>query len=78
MQPLPLTQAPLHADCFVVEVDGDGAFLARLRELGIEAGAQLRVLKPGRSLLLGVGESRLALRAAEAAAVRVCVVASAV
>lgn len=71
VDPIPLTWAPASAECTVVDVAGDGAFLARLRELGIEAGAPLRVLRPGRTLLLGVGSARLALRAAEAASVRV-------
>jgi Fe2+ transport system protein FeoA len=70
---VPLTHAPLRSECYVTDVAGDGAFLERLRELGIEVGAQVRVLRPGRSLLLGVGECRLALRATEASAVSVCV-----
>ena len=71
VDPIPLTSAPAAVECLVVDVAGDGAFLSRLRELGIEVGAPLRVLRPGPTLLLGVGAGRLALRAAEAASVRV-------
>ena len=72
MNTVPLPQAPANADCFVVGVEGDGPLLERLREMGIEVGGQLRVLRSGRSMLLHVGDTRLALRAPEAAAVQVC------
>ena len=72
VNPVPLPQAPQDADCFVVGVEGDGVLLSRLREMGIEIGGHLRVLRSGRSMLLNVGDTRLALRAPEAAAVQVC------
>jgi Fe2+ transport system protein FeoA len=68
---LPLSHAPAATDCVVVDVAGDGPLVARLRELGIEVGAPLRVVRPGRTLLLHLGDGRVALRAADAAGVRV-------
>ena len=52
---------------------GDGPFVSRLRELGLEVGSAVRVLRGGPTLVVGIGAGRLALRAAEATAVRVCV-----
>lgn len=77
MGPISLSSASTTCECTVVDVAGDGSFLARLRELGIDVGAPLRVLRPGRTLLIGVAGSRLALRATDAARVRVLVAAPA-
>ena len=50
---------------FVMRVVGSGAFAHRLEELGVTAGAWIRVLRPGNPLLVQVGETRLCLRGDE-------------
>jgi len=72
MKPLSLTSVTANTECFVVDVDGDCPFLSRLRELGVEAGAALTVVRPAPSLVLRIGETRIALRSDEAACVHVC------
>lgn len=67
-----LTALPANTECFVVDVTGDCPFLSRLRELGIEAGAAITVIRPAPSLVLRVGETRIALRSDDAAGVHVC------
>ena len=64
-----LTAVPAGTECLVVEVDGDCSFLNRLRELGVEAGSPLTVVRAAPALVVRLGESRIALRSDEAACV---------
>ena len=46
----------------VEEVHGEPCWVGRMAELGIRHGCRLRVLQPGRTCVLEVGECRLTLR----------------
>ena len=59
-------------EAIVVELPGTDRLSARLRELGVLPGAHLRVLRTGSRLVVQIGEARLALRRADAAAIQVC------
>jgi Fe2+ transport system protein FeoA len=48
----------------IVELEGDGAWVSRLVELGLRPGSRLRMLQPGYPCLIQVGEMRLSLRLA--------------
>jgi Fe2+ transport system protein FeoA len=67
-----LTAVPAGTECFVVGVDGDCPFLSRLRELGVEEGSALVVVRAAPALVVRLGETRIALRSDEAACVSVC------
>lgn len=56
----------------VAEVAGPARFAARLRELGLLPGARVRLLRAGSALVVQIGETRLAIRRSDAAAIRVC------
>ena len=58
-------------DAVVVDVPWTDRLSCRLRELGLLPGARLRVLRTGTRLVIQIGEARLALRRADAAAIRV-------
>ena len=58
--PLELLQRGEQAD--VAEVHGEPGWVGRMAELGIRVGSRLRVLQPGATCVLLVGESRLTLR----------------
>lgn len=58
-------------DAIVVEVPWADRLSCRLRELGLLPGVRLRVLRTGSRLVIQIGESRLALRRADAVAIRV-------
>ncbi|HJP31934.1 MAG: ferrous iron transport protein A [Candidatus Latescibacteria bacterium] len=58
-------------DAIVVDVPWADRLSCRLRELGLLPGVRLRVLRTGTRLVIQVGEARLALRRADAAAIRV-------
>ena len=59
------------AEAVVVDLPGTDRLSARLRELGILPGVRLRVLRTGSRLVVQIGEDRLALRRADAAAILV-------
>lgn len=46
----------------IVQVDGDGATLRRLREMGIEPGVMIRIARAGSPVILHVHGARLCLR----------------
>ena len=46
----------------IVQVDGDGATLRRLRELGIEPGAEVRIARAGSPVIVHIHGARLCLR----------------
>lgn len=46
----------------IVQIDGDGATLRRLREMGIEPGAMVRIARAGSPVILHVHGARLCLR----------------
>lgn len=56
----------------VSQVLGESAQAQRLRELGLHPGAEVRMVQPGASCIIGIGERRLCLRAGECAQVMVC------
>ena len=58
-------------DAIVVDVPWADRLSCRLRELGLLPGVRLRVLRTGSRLVIQIGEARLALRRADAAAIRV-------
>lgn len=58
-------------DAIVVDVPCGDRLSCRLRELGLLPGVRLRVLRTGTRLVIQIGEARLALRRADAAAIRV-------
>ena len=60
------------AEAIVVDLPGADRLSARLREQGILPGVHLRVLRTGSRLVVQIGEARLALRRADAAAIQVC------
>lgn len=75
-EPLPekgrLSEWRRGAEAVVVDLPGTDRLSTRLRELGILPGARLRVLRTGSRLVVQIGEARLALRRADAAAIAVC------
>jgi len=58
--PLDLLQTGQSAD--VAELHGEPAWVTRMAELGVRAGARLRMLRAGSPCLLQVGDARLSLR----------------
>ena len=58
-------------DAIVVDVPWADRLSCRLREMGLIPGIRLRVLRTGTRLVIQIGEARLALRRADAAAIRV-------
>lgn len=68
--PLNLSQLPRHSEAVVAEVSAPARLAARLRELGFLPGEHLRVLRSGTALIVQIGQTRLALRRKDAAAVR--------
>ena len=58
-------------DAIVVDVPWADRLSCRLREMGLLPGVRLRVLRTGTRLVIQLGEARLALRRADAAAIRV-------
>ena len=58
-------------DAIVVDVPWADRLSCRLREMGLLPGVRLRVLRTGTRLVIQIGEARLALRRADAAAIRV-------
>ncbi|MEE2657725.1 MAG: ferrous iron transport protein A [Candidatus Latescibacterota bacterium] len=59
-------------DALVVDLPWTDRLSLRLRELGLLPGTRVRVLRTGSRLVIQIGEARLALRRADAAAIRVC------
>ncbi len=47
----------------IYEVNGDAALVHRLDEMGVRAGAMLRMVRPGESCIVLVNNHRLSLRA---------------
>ena len=68
--PLDLSQLPRHSEAVVAEVSAPARLAARLRELGFLPGEHLRVLRSGTALIVQIGQTRLALRRKDAAAIR--------
>lgn len=68
--PLDLSQLPRHSEAVVAEVSAPARLAVRLRELGFLPGEHLRVLRSGTALIVQIGQTRLALRRKDAAAVR--------
>jgi ferrous iron transport protein A len=46
----------------IAEISGEPSWVGRMAELGVRAGARLRVLQRGSPCLLQVGNSRLSVR----------------
>ena len=68
--PLNLSQLPRHSEAIVAEISAPARLAARLRELGFLPGEHLRVLRSGTALIVQIGQTRLALRRRDAAAIR--------
>lgn len=68
----PLSHCPVGSQGTVAEVAGTGRLSARLREFGLLPGVRVRLLRAGSSVVVQIGETRLALRRCDAEAIRVC------
>ena len=68
--PLDLSQLPRHGEAVIAEISAPARLAARLRELGFLPGEHLRVLRSGTALIVQIGQTRLALRRRDAAAIR--------
>ena len=68
--PLDLSQLPRHSEAVVAGISAPARLAARLRELGFLPGEHLRVLRSGTALIVQIGQTRLALRRRDAAAIR--------
>ena len=68
--PLDLSQLPRHSEAVVAEISAPARLAARLRELGFLPGEHLRVLRSGTALIVQIGQTRIALRRRDAAAIR--------
>jgi Fe2+ transport system protein FeoA len=66
----PLTACQSGEEGEVTEIEGDCHMARRLRELGVETGARLRVIQQGSPVIIQAGESRLCLRAELAEAIK--------
>ena len=66
---LDLSQLPPNCEAVIAAITAPPQLAARLRELGFLPGQPLRVLRAGSSLIVQIGESRLALRRNDAAAI---------
>ena len=60
MLPLECLQSNEHAE--VADVVGDPAWVARMADLGVHHGAQLRMVAPGSPCLFQLGQCQLCLR----------------
>jgi len=67
---LDLSQLPRHVEAVIAEIAGPAHLAARLRELGFLPGEHLCVLRSGAALIVQIGQTRLALRRQDAAAIR--------
>jgi Fe2+ transport system protein FeoA len=65
-----LSQLPPRCEAIVASIDAPPRLASRLRDLGFLPGATLRVLRSGSALIVQIGETRLALRRRDAAAIR--------
>lgn len=72
-EPKPLVDWPLHQPATVVTISPTGAFAARLGQLGIRSGMSVTPLMqtPGKGIVLGAGELRIALDRASAGRIHV-------
>jgi Fe2+ transport system protein FeoA len=68
----PLSRCVVGSQNIVTEVAGTSPLSTRLRELGLLPGVRVRVLRAGSSLVIQIGETRLAVRRDDADAIRVC------
>ncbi|MCS7016913.1 MAG: ferrous iron transport protein A [Gemmatales bacterium] len=59
---LPLEELERGELAEVALVEGDTAWVARMAELGIRPGQQVRMLQPGSPCLISLGAARLSLR----------------
>ena len=64
-----LSQLPPNCEAVIASITAPPRLAARLRELGFLPGQPLRVLRAGSALIVQIGESRLALRRNDAAAI---------
>lgn len=60
MLPLECLQTNEHAE--VADVVGDPSWVARMADLGVHHGAQLRMVAPGTTCMFELGHCRLCLR----------------
>lgn len=61
--PLNLLQ-PGEQGC-VLDVSGDAQFISRLAEMGLQAGTQVKMLRPGSPCIIDIHNHRLSLRTAD-------------
>lgn len=59
---LPLDMLKAGESASIVELTGDSSQVHRLQEMGLRAGVQIRMLKPGAPCLIALDGKRLSLR----------------
>ncbi|HMP18132.1 MAG TPA: ferrous iron transport protein A [Gemmatales bacterium] len=59
---LPLECLQCNEQAEIADVVGDPSWVARLADLGVQSGAQLRMVAPGTTCLFELGQCRLCLR----------------
>jgi ferrous iron transport protein A len=64
MLPLECLKCNEHAE--VAEVVGDPGWVARMADLGVQTGAQLRMVAPGSPCMFELGQCKLCLRTDQA------------
>jgi len=67
---LALTECHSGEEGEITAITGDSSMARRLRELGLEAGAWIRVAQEGSPVIIHAGETRLCLRSDLAASIR--------
>lgn len=55
----------------VMEISGQETFVSRLEEMGLRAGAEIKMLQPGQPCIIALENHRLSFRGEEAAQVLV-------
>ena len=67
--PLELLTAGEHGR--IVAIDGDGALVNRLHEMGLDEDVEVRMIQSGRPCIIAVSNHRLSFRGDEAAVILV-------
>ncbi len=68
----PLSHCAVGSQGTVMEIAGTTPFSTRLREFGLLPGVRVRLLRSGASLVVQIGQTRLAIRRCDAEAIRIC------
>jgi len=66
---VPLQLLSLNESATIVDIDGDPAVVARLREMGLNNGNEVRMVQCGEPCMIAVGSQRLSFRCEELAVI---------